>query len=332
MDINILRNNYPEFVYKFYEIKDEEDRFIIKYMFEIPGLTSFEPTIEILKKDFKFKSINSNKVRNMVFNLGMIEAISYFKATCSKEFVIECGYLDSFQVNWFKKLYYLGLGEFRFVNNIDIPMEDFVEFISKGEKLEINEEEDVLDGIIIPVGGGKDSNVTLDLLKDYKEKTLCFRIGMNDVALGCAEAAGFSRDRIIEIKRTIDKNLIELNSKGFLNGHTPFSAMVAFLSYLVSYLLGYKYIALSNEDSANESNVEGDNINHQYSKTLEFENDFRKYTEKYLKANVEYFSMLRPISEIQIAMLFSELDKFHKTFKSCNLNSRNIMTYSKAVM
>ena len=322
MDINILRNNYPEFVYKFYEIKDEEDRFIIKYMFEIPGLTSFEPTIEILKKDFKFKSINSNKVRNMVFNLGMIEAISYFKATCSKEFVIECGYLDSFQVNWFKKLYYLGLGEFRFVNNIDIPMEDFVEFISKGEKLEINEEEDVLDGIIIPVGGGKDSNVTLDLLKDYKEKTLCFRIGMNDVALGCAEAAGFSRDKIIEIKRTIDKNLIELNSKGFLNGHTPFSAMVAFLSYLVSYLLGYKYIALSNEDSANESNVEGDNINHQYSKTLEFENDFRKYTEKYLKANVEYFSMLRPISEIQIAMLFSELDKFHKTFKSCNVGSK----------
>ena len=322
MDINILRNNYPEFVYKFYEIKDEEDRFIIKYMFEIPGLTSFEPTIEILKKDFKFKSINSNKVRNMVFNLGMIEAISYFKATCSKEFVIECGYLDSFQVNWFKKLYYLGLGEFRFVNNIDIPMEDFVEFISKGEKLEINEEEDVLDGIIIPVGGGKDSNVTLDLLKDYKEKTLCFRIGMNDVALGCAEAAGFSRDRIIEIKRTIDKNLIELNSKGFLNGHTPFSAMVAFLSYLVSYLLGYKYIALSNEDSANESNVEGDNINHQYSKTLEFENDFREYAEKYLKANVEYFSMLRPISEIQIAMLFSELDKFHKTFKSCNVGSK----------
>lgn len=322
MDINILRNNYPKFVYKSYEIKDEEDRFIIKYVFEIPSLTSFEPTVEILKKDFKFKSINSSKVKNMVFNLGIVEAISYFKATCSKEFVIECGYLDSFQVNWFKKLYYLGLGEFRFVNNIDISMEDFVEFISKGEKLEINEEEDTLDGIIVPVGGGKDSNVTLDLLKDYKEKTLCFRIGMNDVALGCAEAAGFSRDKIIEIKRTIDKNLIELNSKGFLNGHTPFSAMVAFLSYLVSYLLGYKYIALSNEDSANESNVEGDNINHQYSKTLEFENDFREYAEKYLKANVEYFSMLRPISEIQIAMLFSELDKFHKTFKSCNVGSK----------
>ena len=324
MDINILRNTYPKFVYKSYEIKDENNKFAIKYVFEIPGLTSFEPTVEILKKDFKFKSINTIKVQNMVFNLGMVEAISYFKSTCSKEFIIECGCLDEFQANWFKKLYYLGLGEFRFVNNINIPIEDFVEFISKGEKIEVNDEDEPLDGIIVPVGGGKDSNVTLDLLKDYKEKTLCFRIGVNDVALGCAEAAGFSRDKVIEIKRTIDKNLIELNSKGFLNGHTPFSAMVAFLSYLVSYLLGYKYIALSNEDSANESNVEGDNINHQYSKTLEFENDFRDYAKQYLKTEVEYFSMLRPISEIQIAMLFSKLDWFHKKFKSCNVGSKQM--------
>ena len=322
MDINILRNTYTKFIYKSYQIKDEENQIIIKYMFEIPGLTRFEPTIEILKKDFEFRNVNSNKVQNMVFSLGMVEAISYFKATCSKEFIIECGYLDEYQANWFTKLYYLGLGEFRFVNNINIPIEDFVKFVSKGEKLEIDEDDEHFDGIIVPVGGGKDSNVTLDLLKDYREKTLCFRIGVNDVALGCAEAAGFSRDKVIEVKRTIDKNLLELNSKGFLNGHTPFSAMVAFLSYLVSYLLGYKYIALSNEDSANESNIEGDNINHQYSKTLEFENDFREYAKKYFKTNVEYFSMLRPISEIQIAMLFSNLEVFHKKFKSCNVGSK----------
>ncbi|MCI8276586.1 MAG: hypothetical protein HFJ46_01410, partial [Clostridia bacterium] len=120
----------------------------------------------------------------------------------------------------------------------------------------------------------------------------------------------------------IDKNLIELNKKGFLNGHTPFSAMVAFLSYTVSYLLGKKYIALSNESSANESNVEGKNINHQYSKTIEFENDFREYYNKYLKTNVEYFSMLRPINELQIAMIFSKFQKYHQVFKSCNPGSK----------
>ena len=252
----------------------------------------------------------------------MVEAISYYKATCSKKFIINCGFLNNEQGEWFRKLYYLGLGEFRFINNINIGLEDFVEFISNGNVLKIEASQEELDGIIIPVGGGKDSNVTLDLLKDYKDKTLCFRIGVNEVALACAEVAGFPRDKIIEVKRTIDKNLLELNEKGFLNGHTPFSAMVAFLTYLVSYLIGYKYVALSNEDSANESNIEGENINHQYSKTLEFENDFRDYAKKYLKGNVEYFSMLRPISELQIAMLFSKLDGFHKKFKSCNVGSK----------
>lgn len=314
--------DYPKFIYKSYDIREEEDKILIEYNFEIPGLTTFKPTIEILKKNFKFKSVNSNKVKNMVFNLGMVEAISYFKATCSTEFVIECGYLDEYQANWFRKLFFLGLGEFRFVNKIDTPIDSFVNFISKGEKLKVEEEEDNLDGIIIPIGGGKDSNVTLDLLKEYKQKTLCFRIGVNDVALECLNAAGFDRDSLIEVKRTIDKNLIELNERGFLNGHTPFSAMVAFFSYLVSYLLGYKYIALSNEDSANENNVDGDDINHQYSKTIEFENDFREYAREYLKGNVYYFSMLRPISELQIAMLFSKLPEYHKKFKSCNVGSK----------
>lgn len=98
--------------------------------------------------------------------------------------------------------------------------------------------------------------------------------------------------------------------------------MLAFLSTAIAFCLGKKYITLSNEDSANETNVEGQNINHQYSKTLEFENDFRDYVKKYLKIDVEYFSFLRPISELQIAMLFSRFEKYHKVFKSCNVGSK----------
>jgi hypothetical protein len=116
--------------------------------------------------------------------------------------------------------------------------------------------------------------------------------------------------------------LIDLNSQGFLNGHTPFSAIVAFTSYLSAYLTGKKYIALSNEDSANESNVDGLNINHQYSKTIEFENDFREFANKYFGLGIEYFSFLRPITELQIAMLFSRIEKYHKIFKSCNVGSK----------
>ena len=322
MNFEELRVKYPRFIYKDYKIFEDENKICIEYDFEIENLVKFNPNIEVLKKEFVFKDINTSTVKNMVFSLGMIEAISYFKATCSPQFVIKCGSLDEYQRNWFRKLFYLGLGEFRFVNNINIEEENFIEFISEGKYLEVDPLNDNLEGILIPVGGGKDSNVTLELLKDYKEKSLAFRIGKNEVSTNCANAAGFGDEKIVEVKRTIDKNLIELNKNGFLNGHTPFSAMVAFLTYLCSYLLGKKYVALSNEASANESNVDGENINHQYSKTIEFENDFREYAAKYLKADVEYFSLLRPISELQIAMLFSREEKYHKIFKSCNVGSK----------
>lgn len=322
MGFESLRNTYKNFIYHSYNIWEEENSIILEFHFEIENLKEFKPRIEILKKEFNFKNLNSNIVKNIVFNLGMVEAISYFKATCSPQFLIKCGKLSEEQKLWYRKLYYLGLGEFRYINNINISEEEFISFKSEGEDLILEEIKEELDGIIIPIGGGKDSNVTLDILKEYKNKSLAFCIGSKAVSLECAKIAGFENNKIIEVKRIIDKNLIDLNKEGFLNGHTPFSAIVAFLTYLISYMLGKKYVALSNENSANETNVDGENINHQYSKTIEFENDFREYAEKYLKANVEYFSMLRPLSEIQIAMLFSKLDKYHKVFKSCNVGSK----------
>ena len=180
-----------------------------------------------------------------------------------------------------------------------------------------------LKGTLIPIGGGKDSCVTAELLSEEKDDNLCLIIGGKEPSVKTAEIAGY-KDKIVYVKRTIDKNLLELNKKGFLNGHTPFSSMLAFLSYLIAYLTGKKYIALSNESSANESNIEGEKINHQYSKSFEFEQDFREYADKYLKAGVQYFSMLRPLNELQIGMLFSRNNKYHQIFRSCNVGSKTV--------
>ena len=327
MQVNKLRKEYPSFKYNYYKIEETENNIIIKFGFEIVGLEKFEPEITIEKKKFNFKNLYSKKTKKIVFFLGMVEAISYFKATCSPNFYIACGNLNKKQKAWFSKLYYLGLGEFRYRNNIDIKQEDFVKFISndnlEDDMLQVEPENIKIEkGIIIPIGGGKDSNVTMELLKDYKEDTLCFRIGAKKIPLECAKIAGFSRDKVIEIERTIDKNLLNLNKEGYLNGHTPFSAIVAFLSYLVAFLLEKKYIALSNEDSANQSNVVGEKINHQYSKTFEFEQDFREFVKENIDTDIEYFSMLRPITELQIAMLFSKIKQYHKVFNSCNVGSK----------
>ena len=114
-----------------------------------------------------------------------------------------------------------------------------------------------------------------------------------------------------------------MNSNGFLNGHTPFSAMLAFYSMLSAYLIGAKYIALSNEFSANESTVIDSNINHQYSKTISFESHFRYYTKMFLNDDIEYFSFIRPLHELQVAKLFSQYSEYFGAFRSCNVGSKD---------
>lgn len=310
-----------KFIYHNYKITQDEEKIYIEYSFEIESLKSFNPKYEILKKDFRWNHLESNIFKNLVFNLGMIESISYWKAVCCKEFVVECGYLEEAQQKWFRKLFFFGLGEFRYVNKISTSEEDFVEFKTIGSKLELEQMELNTSSTIVPIGGGKDSNVTLELLKD-KQDVYPFLINPQDVSLSCIEQSGIDRKKVIEVNRILDRGIIELNEKGYLNGHTPFSSMVAFVSTLIAFSLDKSYIALSNENSANEANVDGENINHQYSKSKEFEDDFRWYSENYLKIKDRYFSFLRPISELQIAYLFSKYPKYHIIFKSCNVGSK----------
>lgn len=324
LEFKKYREAYKEFYYNNFEIKEDEETIYLSYEFEIPGLTKFNPEIKIAKKELPFKDIHSEYVQNMVFHIGVIELISYWKSTCSPKIIIKCGYLKEEQIKWWKKLYFYGLGELFYTNHIQTNIEDFVtiECMNKEKRYEYETIKDKSDGYIVPIGGGKDSVVTLETLKLNKKTDYCLIINPKPVTLECAKIAGFEDNNVIEINRTIDKNLIDLNEKGYINGHTPFSAMLAFLSYLVAYLLSKKYVVLSNENSANESNVMGEKINHQYSKSFEFECDFEEYTNKYLKAPVKYFSFLRPLNELQIAKVFAKHEKYHNIFKSCNVGSK----------
>ena len=323
MNFDDLRKEYKYFYYNKFEITENENEIVLRFDFEIPNLAHFNPTTSILKKNFKFKDINSVYAKNMVFNIGMIELISYWKCACPENVIIKCGKLNSDQIDFWKKLYFNGLGELFYRNKIKTDINSFMNIQSTGDiDFHYEKIDDESFGYIVPIGGGKDSVVTLETLPLDRNSDLCLIINPKPVTLKCASLAGFDDNHIIEIKRVIDKNLIDLNSKGFINGHTPFSAMLAFTSYFVAYLLGKKYISLSNENSANESNVKGENINHQYSKSFEFECDFENYSDKYLKAPVKYFSFLRPLNELQIAKLFSKHEKYHHVFKSCNVGSK----------
>jgi hypothetical protein len=126
----------------------------------------------------------------------------------------------------------------------------------------------------------------------------------------------------IIVRRAIDPRLLALNQAGYLNGHTPFSAYLAFLGVTCAILFSYSEVIVSNERSSNEGNVEylGSVVNHQYSKSVGFEQRFREYIRRYLTSTVDYFSFLRPLHELQIARLFADYPKQFPLFKSCNRN------------
>ena len=316
-----LSSKYDTFIYDSYKVYKEDNKLKVDYHYIIDNLEDFNTTLEIEEAEIKNKNIDSNMLEYLAFHIGLVELLSYWKCVCSKDIIIKCGYLDREQINWFKKLYYNGLGEFFYVNNIDVSIDTFVNIKCTGKKLELNNTYNGV-GNLITIGGGKDSIVACELLRSLYDENTCFSLNPKSAHINSIDALGYSDKKIFVRKTYVDKKLIELNKKGYLNGHTPFSSMLAFISYFTAYLTGRKYIVLSNESSANEATVLGTNINHQYSKTYEFECDFNNYTKKYFNIDIKYFSLLRCLSEFQIALLMSDYKKYHQVFKSCNVGSK----------
>lgn len=317
---NDFRSKYPDFVFDRYAISENDLEYRIDYFFEIVGLTTFNPSIVIGKNIIKNHNININFVKYLAFHIGMVEAISYIKCTCSPNFIVKAGYLNDEQISFFKKLYYNGLGEFLYTNGINIEMDELFNIKCVGDRLDISDVSYKGIGNLIPVGGGKDSIVTLELLKNEANNS-CFIMNPKDVTINCCKVL-YNDDDILTVRRNLDRTIVDINNRGFLNGHTPLSALLAFLSYLVAYLGNKKYIVLSNESSANEESVVGTSVNHQYSKTYEFENDFNNYTLDNFNIDIKYFSLLRPLTDFQIAKIFANFKEYHSIFKSCNLGSK----------
>lgn len=331
----MFRNRYPEFIYHSYEIQETDTELDVTYHFAITGLAEFAPTWKFPKPKLADSSFRKSEdldtlLEQMIFSLGMVELVSYWKITCSPKVLVQAGCLDQKQIAWWKDLYWNGLGEFFYVNHIEgVDPETFMEIQAAagptGSVTASKAGEGALAAgtrVLVPIGGGKDSVVTLELLKEAGAERFGYIINPRGATVHTAETAGLPDQRVIAAKRTLDKNMLELNKQGFLNGHTPFSAIVAFSALIAARLYQLPYIALSNESSANESTVQGSTVNHQYSKSFQFERDFHEYTAVYLPGSSYYFSMLRPLSEFQIAKYFAGCRPYHSIFRSCNVGSK----------
>lgn len=327
-----LRNKYPRFVYRNYSYRLNDRDLEISFDFSIEKGVNFTPKIIVKNiNKVRLKHINKKVLNNLIFHLGLIEILSYWKATCSPEIEIKAGQLNKTQEQWWRDLIFKGMGQFFYENKINYKSADFIKINSANGKNNGNGEGDfekyqsaLKERVLLPLGGGKDSIVSFEILKKNKEINF-FCLNANLAAKRIIEISGIKNPIFVE--RKIDDKLLELNRKGFLNGHTPFSAYLAFLSVFLAVIFDYKYVVFSNERSSNEGNVKylKKTINHQYSKSFEFEKKFRKYSRKFLTEEADYFSFLRPLYEIQIAKLFSKYKQYFPAFLSCNEASK---TYS----
>lgn len=257
-------------------------------------------------------------VENIMFFLHLACGISYYKAFVPAHIHIETGALNREQAAFFDEFYKKGLGEFSWRNGLNLN--NIVKFPSQKQSTHEKASDICLnERTAVPVGGGKDSNVVIETLKAHGEKVVCIAQGRPRPIRESIEVSGCPD---IEFTRTISPALIALNERfNVYNGHIPITGVYAFCMALAAVLYGFDKIAMGNERSANVGNLVRDDsfeVNHQWSKSFAFEKSFNIFCKKYMLQNLHYFSMLRPLSELDIARRFAGLKAYFPVFTSCN--------------
>jgi len=316
-----LRSRYPIFRYESFELERGSSRISVRFRFSVPPDIAFVPEVIFDSVDEPWYAISEESLNNVVFHLGLIESFSYWKATASPVIEVDAGGLSEEQISWWEDLLTHGMGEYFYRNQIDFTAERFVKITSKLGTVQYQAYRDSLPRrSLLTIGGGRDSALAAALLRDSGHPFTCMMLNPSSAAQKIAGHVSPSAPVII--RRVICPELLELNRRGYLNGHTPFSAYLAFLGAVCLLLYGYSDVIVANERSSDEGNVHyrSREINHQYSKSLRFETQFDEYLRRFLVTGGRYFSLVRPLYELQIGKLFSNFPDFFELFKSCNRN------------
>lgn len=253
-------------------------------------------------------------------DLHLILGISYYKMFVPK--AVKHSYaLTREQASFWNTVYQTGLGEFLYRNKLD-PRRMARFSATRGKKAQavriIRK-----DRSLVGIGGGKDSIVTAELLKQHKHPITSFHVE--------AGRSSMIVDNVIKkvgvpkllLRRNLDPQLLQ-GIPGAYNGHVPVSLMTAFLGFFSALIYDYRYVVVSNEQSSNFGNItyRGITVNHQWSKSGECEALFQRYAEQNITPSIVYYSLLRPFHEIRIAKMFTEFADYFPIFSSCNRSFR----------
>lgn len=306
------------FIFTGYENQLAQGQLIFRYRLERPReIHDFEEVFR-WRGEQKSADLAAPLLIPIIEALYVLAGMSYWKAWCPQTIEMPTIALTQPQADFFATVYTKGLGEFFYKNNIDFR--GLVTFPATATVAMPPVSKSMNNRSLLMVGGGKDSIVSAELLKSGQKLWTNFVLHPIPLQETIMSLMG---GEILRVERELDKKLFALNkTEGVFNGHVPISSLYAFTALLAAALYDYRYVIASNERSANEGNVEylGEMINHQWSKSLEFEKLCQEYVHAFISPDITYFSLLRPLSEIKIVELFTRYPAYFEVFSSCNRN------------
>ena len=251
--------------------------------------------------------------------LHLVAGVSYYKAGVPPGIVVESIALDAPMVEFLDALYLHGLGEFAYHNKLDLRGR--IAFLPSEQKASGAAQVGLPRRALVPIGGGKDSLVSVELLKSANEPATAVWVGNSPLIAACAARTGLAT---LNIGRELSPILFEYNKAGAWNGHIPVTAINSAILAVAAVLYGFDTIAFSNERSASSATLEydGQPVNHQWSKGWAFERSFHDLLKSHVAADLHYFSLLRPLSELAVAERFARTSRYDDVFSSCNRNFR----------
>ena len=249
--------------------------------------------------------------------LHLIAGVSYYKAVVPTDIRIEGYAIDAQTAALLEDVYVHGLGEFAYRSGLDLHGK--IRFPRDATATAGALALGLRSHALVAIGGGKDSLVSIEALRTLGIEQTVSWIGGSQLIRVCAERTGLPT---LNIGRQIAPELFEYNRQGAWNGHIPVTAINSAILVLAAVLHGVDQVVFSNERSASYGSLipgTGE-VNHQWSKGWAFETAFGDHVQARVAADLHYYSLLRPLSELAVARQFARTDRYDAHFSSCNRN------------
>src|ERR1700677_3508842 len=249
----------------------------------------------------------------------LLAGVSYYKTAAPP--VIDLGQtaLTAAELDFLREFYLQGLGEFAYRNTLDLTSLR-IEADSADARATSLAAPTGRARPLVPFGGGIDSIVVIEHVRQMGDAALFIVNRPADRFAAIEEAAAVTGLPVVRAEREIDPQLLRSAELGFLNGHVPVTGIISAIAVLAAVLDDRDAVVMSNEWSAWTPTLECDGkpVNHQYSKSADFEEQFRAVLAASPAPLPEYFSWLRDRTELWVGNEFGALDRYHSSFRSCN--------------